>query len=286
MSVGGTGDIVGRLLAQEISAKTGKAIIVSVQTGGLGLIAPQTVVRSEPDGHTLALMFASPMTFLPFMKDPPPYDALKDFEPVIGIYKNPIMFFAAPSMPAKTMTELIALAKANPAQVKIGYAGSAARAFLLMLSSASGAKFLLVPYRSGLPPPLLAGEVDVIVDQPGTMIPLVKDGKAKAIGTGGLRRNGVFPEAPVIADTVAGMEGIEMGSWLAVLAPAGTPSDRIQWLNREFNTALQSSQKARDQITSAGYETLGGTPHDFAMVLKNDTTVASQIVKKFNLKMD
>jgi tripartite-type tricarboxylate transporter receptor subunit TctC len=272
-----------RAMGDMIQQKTGKPVVMEPTIGADGTLAPQKLARAEPDGHTISLVWAAPMTLNPHIQKDIGYDPLRDFAPVTLLTRHGQFFVAHPSFPANNLREFIALAKAKPGSVKVGTAGTGGKVGLIQLSEAAGVKLLEVPYKSPgqMDPAVMSGEVDVVVYTVGATIGYVRSGKVKPLFIGSKNRSPLAPDVKSMSEDIP---NFEMVSWFALIAPAKTPADRIEWLNREWNAALKDP-KIADRMTNAlGYDIVAGTPQDLANQIKAELPVYARIVKEHNIQ--
>ncbi len=263
---------------------TGATLVVNPMPGGLGTLAPSSLLRSPADGQTVALIFAAPLTLTPQSMKTPPYDPLKDLAPVTMLTRHGLTYLANPQFPPNNVAELIAFARANPGKVTVGFAGGGSQAHMLQISSATGVTFLGVPYKSSAAfmQGLLAGEVNIAIQTPGDALELLKSGKVKGLFIGSRNRSAKMPNVPSITETYPDLEGV---SWFGVVARAGTPRDRIDWLNREFNISVRSP-RVQAQIDQMAYETVAGSPDDMSAIIKREIAIYTKIVKDYNIRTE
>jgi tripartite-type tricarboxylate transporter receptor subunit TctC len=275
----GSPDVLARSISDSITQRTGKTVVVEPRPGGAGAVAMGALARAEPDGHTIGMTYGGALIVSPLTVKGTPYDTFKDFTPValLTVAGNIVVS----STKWKTLPEVIKYAKANPGKVSVGYVGLGTRINILVMSSKLGVKFLEVPYQQTAPQiaALISGELDVSVDSPGTMAPLVKEGRIKALAMGGPVRDPQYPDTPLIREALPGNDATY---WFGVVAPAGVPKDRIQWLNSEINKSLaETPVKARLYV--AGYPLAPETPEGFAKLIKTQYDDYARIVKEYNI---
>ncbi len=281
---GSSYDAILRAIQEDWQARTGKTFIINPVLGALGTLAPASLKRAEPDGHTLAFTFSAPLSLSPLMMSAPPYDTVKDIAPVILLTRHGLIYSATPTFPANNFAELITYAKANPGKVSIGIAGAGSQVHILQIASAMGAEFLPVPYKAStqLAPAAMSGEVNVISQTVGATAELIRAGRLKPLFIAQKTRAPQLPNVPALAETNPGLEG---GSWFAIVAPAGTPKDRIDWLNREFAISMKTP-RAQASAQASAYEVMAGPPEQLADLIKSEIAINSKIVKQYNLKAD
>jgi tripartite-type tricarboxylate transporter receptor subunit TctC len=282
---GGAADILGRTAAQQLTDALGQQVIVDNRGGAGGLIATEIAVRANPDGYTL-LFTSIPHVINPHLYSKVNYDALKGFAPVVQFVAVPLMMAGSPALPAKTVKELLALARAKPGQINYASAGSGSSSHLAMelLKSMAGVNMTHIPYKGTGPliVDLISGQVSVTIASAVPLSPQVKAGKLRGMAVTSPRRSPSFPDLPAIAETVPGYEVV---NWFGVLAPAGTPPAVIARLNKALNEALASAE-LRKRLSAQGADTVGGTPEDFARVIKADFAKWAKVVRESGAKVD
>ena len=282
---GGAADILGRIAAQRLSESLGQQVVVDNRGGAGGLIATETAARAAPDGYTL-LFTSIPHVINPHLYRKVAYDAIKDFTPVVQFVAVPLMMASNPSFPAKTVKELIAAAKARPGQVNFASAGggSSSHLSLELFQSMSGIRVNHVPYKGTGPliTELIAGQVSVTIASAVPLSPQVKAGKLRGLAVTSPKRSPSFPDLPAIAETVPGYEVV---NWFGILAPAGTPPAIVTRISKDFNEAL-GSPKLREQLAAQGADATGGTPAEFAKIIRADFAKWARVVKESGAKVD
>ncbi|MBS0336355.1 MAG: tripartite tricarboxylate transporter substrate binding protein [Proteobacteria bacterium] len=236
---GSATDTVGRILGQSVSAAVGQTVVVENKAGADGAIAGSEVVKSAPDGYTLLLATNSPMAVAPAMKKVPPYDPTTDFTPITDVGRYTFFLFANANLPAKTLGELIAYAKANPGKLAYATGNTTGIVSFAQMNALAGVQMLHVPYK-GEPAAitdLIGGRVQLIWATPTTGLSHVKDGKLRAIVTSLKNRSPILPDVPTIAE--AGLPKFSILSWAALYGPAKMPKDLVERLNKEFVAAMK-----------------------------------------------
>ena len=282
---GGAADILGRVAAQQLSAALGQQVVVDNRGGAGGLIATEITARANPDGYTL-LFTSIPHVINPHLYRKVAYDALKDFTPVIQFVSVPLMMAAALSLPAKTVRELIAVAKAKPVQVNYGSGGSGSSSLLAMelFKTRAGVDLVHVPYKGTGPliTDMLGGQIALTIASAVPLSPQVRSGKLRGMGVTGAKRSPAFPELPAIAEALPGYEVV---NWFGILAPAGTPRAVVSRVNAELNKALQSAELVR-MLNAQTAEAVGGTPDAFGKVMRADYVKWAKVVKDSGARVD
>ena len=263
---GGSTDSVARILAQPLSAALGQPVIVDNRPGADGAIAGDFVARSEPDGHTFFLASNTPMMQVPLLKKNPPYDPVKSFAPVSLLGRYVYVLVSTPALPVKDAAELLAYARANPG--KLGY-GSYSGVTQLMHTQLKGVKAdtALIPYKGEGPTvtDILGNHVQITFATPASTLAHIKEGKLRALAVLLPARSSLLPGVPTAAE--AGLPPLTAGTWAALFAPARTPTEIVQRMNRELNVAMQRPE-VRERITALGFELAGSTPDEMATFLQ------------------
>jgi len=276
---GGTVDVLARLIAPKMSDGLGQPVIVDNRGGAGGSIGTHAVAQAEPDGHTM-LLTPNGIAIAPSMFRKLPYDPAKELTPVTQLISTMYIIVANPSLPAASMKEFIALAKAKPGTINYGSNGVTDPLQLTMelLKITAGIDVVPVPYK-GVGPlnaAVLGGEIPVAVMPLSISVPSVKSGRLRALGVTGSRRAAVLPDTPTIAETVAGFEAV---GWQGLFVPAKTPRNIVERLNGEAVKALNAPE-VRERVVAAGQEPVGGTVQDFEARFRSDLTTFARIVKE------
>ncbi len=253
---GSATDAIGRILAQPVSAAIGQSVLIDNKAGADGAIAGSEVANAAPDGYTILLATNSPMSAVPAMRKTPPYDPVTDFAPITDVGRYSFFLFANAAAPFKTLQEMIAYAKANPGKLNYATGNTTGIVSFAQLNALAGIDMTHIPYK-GEPAgvtDLVANRVQVMIATVTTGGPHARDGKLKVITTTVPRRSPAFPDAPTMAE--AGMPQFAIVSWAGLYAPAKTPKDVIDRLNREFVAAM----KRPDVITAMDKQAFTMTP--------------------------
>ena len=283
-SPGGGTDIVGRMLAQKLSEQLGQQVVVDNRAGAGTVIGNDTVAKSAPDGYTL-LMGLSTLAINPSMYAKLPYDALRDFAPISQSVSACNILILHPSVPAKTVIELIALAKAKPGSLTFGSAGTGTNPHLSgeLFKSLARIDMVHVPFKGSGQSVIsqLAGEIAANFPSVPTAMPYIKAGRLRGLGVTTLKRAQALPDVPSIAE--AGLPGYEATQWFGLLAPTGTPRTIIDRLYQESSRALRSADM-KERMTAEGLEVVGGTPEEFASYIRSETEKWTQVIKAAGIK--
>jgi len=284
-AAGGPSDVGARTIAQKLNEKWGQPVVVDFRPGAAGNIATEIAAKSPPDGYTLiAAAFAHAVN--PSLYSKLPFNAEKDFAPVLMFASIANLLVVHPSVPARSVKELIALAKARPDQLTVGSAGAGTSSHLSgeLLKMMAGIKLIHVPYK-GLAPAhvdTISGQLSIMFDGIVTGVPAAKLGRIRALGVTTLKRWQGAPDIPAIAES---LPGFEVNSWYGLLAPAGTPRDIILRINEEVARALREKD-ARDRLYSIGAEPLSNTPDEFAAFIRSEMAKWAKVVKVAGIRVE
>jgi tripartite-type tricarboxylate transporter receptor subunit TctC len=278
-TAGGAIDITARLIGQKLTEAWGKAVVIENRSGATGTIGTDAVAKAAPDGHTLVLV-ASSHAINPSMFSKLPYDTVKGFEPVILTHVVPLMLVVTPSLPAKTVAELVSYGKANPGQLTFASSGPGGAPHMSgeLFRSMAGIDMLHVPYKGSTAAhaDLLSGRTSLMFDTVAAINPQVKAGSVRALAVTTAKRSSAAPDVPTMAE--AGLKGYETSTWGGILAPAGTPKDIVAKLNAEMNKAL-ASPDVRQKLLGSGIEPAGGTPQQFAEFIQAEMVKWGNVAK-------
>ncbi len=282
---GGSTDTLARTLGQKLSAALGQQVVVDNRSGGNGNIGTEIVARAAPDGHSIVLGYIANLGIGPSLYAKLPFDPVRDFAPITQLAVAPNIFVAHPSVPAKSINEFIAYAKANPKKVNFASAAIASLGHLAgeLLNTAAGIEMQHVPYKgSGQAViDLLAGQVQVMFSGMSSVMPHVKAGKLRPLAVTGAQRSPAAPEVPTIAES--GFKGFEAAAWYGVLAPAGTPKPIVGRLHAEIVRALKLPD-VKERLESVGFELVGSTPEAFGAYIKTEIAKWAKVVKASGVK--
>lgn len=285
LAPGGGGDIVARIIGQKVSEPLGQAVIVDNRPGGSTIIGTELVARSAPDGYTLVMATSSHGINPSLYKLP--FDPIKDFTPVSFFATSPMMLTVHPNVPAKTVKDLIAIAKASPGKLNYASSGTASIVHLAgeLFNVSAGVKTVHIPYKGTGPAlnDLLGGQIDMMFASPVPTIPHVKSGKLRAIAMASTQRSPAMPELPTIAE--AGLPGFEAATYFIVLGPANMPGAVVAKLNSEMVKAAQLSD-VKERLSSQGATVVGGTPQQALAHIENEIARWSKVVKAAGIKAD
>lgn len=265
---GAATDTIARAFSQAVATSIGQPVVVENKAGADGAIAGTEVARAAPDGHTLLFATNSPMSAVPALKKNPPYDPVRDFAPVSDIGRYTFFMVVHPSVPAKTVAELVAYAKANPGKLSYATGNTTGIVSTALFNALGGIQMVHVPYK-GEPQALtdlIAGRVQFMVVSAGTSIGHIRDGRLRAIAVTLAKRSPAAPEVPTIAE--AGMPKFSLTSWAAVFAPAGTPPEIVARLNKEFNAAM-TRPEVISVMEKQSFMLNGSTPEQLGTLVRD-----------------
>jgi tripartite-type tricarboxylate transporter receptor subunit TctC len=284
---GGGVDALFRPLAQKMSEGLKQTIVVDNRPGANGMIGMEAAAKAPPDGYTLVVSTTGALAMNVSVYKKISFDPIRDYIPISNFAESAFILAAHPSLPAKNIKELIALAKAQPNQLTYATfgVGSSAHLGTELLSTMAGIKMIHVPYKGSVPmvTDLIAGHVMLSLDSMQSIMPAIRDRRVRAIGLAAARRSPAAPDIPTMAES--GLPGFEVGSWYGLLAPAGTPRDIITRLHAEVVKAVGSAE-VRERFQSFGSEPLGSSPEEFAAQIKSDIAKWAQVAKTANVRAD
>ncbi len=282
---GGGTSVVARLLGQKLTESWGQQVLVDNRGGGNTIIGTDLVAKAPPDGYTL-LLVVSTYVIVPSLM-PTPYDVIKDFAPIATVANSDYVLVIHPSIPAKTLKEFIALAKARPGQLNYGSTGSGGVQHLAgeSMNLLAGIKMQHVPYKGSgqLLPALIGGHVDLSFQTPPASLPHVKAGKIRPIAISGTKRFSALPDVPTFAE--AGLPGFDVSTWFGVLAPAGTPQHIVQALSSELGKIIAITE-VKEKLESLGAPPFYSSPEKFAALLKSDMARYAKVIRTANIKAE
>lgn len=286
-AAGGPADIVARLLGQRIAPDLGQPVVVENRPGAGGTIAAAAVAKAPPDGYTILFVtagHAGTAALYPSL----PFDPVKDFAPVVGVAASPIVIVVNANSKYRTLSDLVADARARPG--KLNFAGGGGGATVTNLAAEvfkSDMKLDVsnIPYKGSAPAlvALIAGEIDYSVDNLSAVLPQIKAGKLRALAVTTRKRSSALPEVPTVGENV--MPGFEAATWFGILAPKGTPPAVVDRLNREFNAALKNPD-IQGRLKELGADPLGGSPAEFGSFLAAETARWGGVIRKLGLKAE
>ena len=284
---GGPTDILARIIGQKLSESMGQPVIIENRAGASGIIGTEVAAKSAPDGYTLVTgnnaTFGANVSLFRKL----PYDPVRDFAPVVLVATQPNILVVHPSLPVKSVKELIAFAKARPGQLNYAGTGMGAAANMSaeLFKSMTGTHMVGVSYKSAAPAltDLIAGQTQLMFATSLSVMPHIRANRVRPLGVTAAKRTGAMPELPTIAE--AGVPGFEASTWHGVLVPAGTPAPVIDKLNAEINRALQLPD-VRERLAALGAEILGGTPKEFADHIQREIPKWAKVIRETGAKAE
>ena len=284
---GGAGDLIARAMAPKLTELWGQQVIIDNRVGGGGTVGMGIAARTAPDGYNLMLGVSSFVVMAPGVYPQLPYDTLRDFSPITQILSAPLVLVANAAFPPKTVSELIALARAKPGMVSYGSPGNGSAAHLAseLFRSMSGTKLLHVPYR-GAPPvytDVIAGQITLYMGTMPAALPLVRSGRLKALATTALKRARVMPEVPTISES--GLRGYDVTTWYGVLTPIGVPAPILTKLHADMVRVIQLPD-VQERFFSEGGDPVANTPGEFRTFIERELSKWARIAKEAGVKVD
>lgn len=282
---GGATDILARMIGGKLSNSLGQQFLVDNRPGAGQKIGTGMVAKSAPDGHTILLVSVT-HSINPALDANLPYDSLKDFAPITLAASSPNVVVVHPSVPVKSVKQLIALAKSRPGELNMATSGNGSGGHLAgaLFQSMTGVKMTTVPYKGGGPAyvDLIGGQVQVMFTSPNPTLSYAKAGKLRALAMTGAKRSPAAPELPTIAEA-AGLPAYEASLWYGIVAPAGTPDTIVQLLHREITKAL-GSPDVREPLAARGVEVIGSTPGEFVKHIRSETEKWAKVIKEADIR--
>jgi len=283
---GGGADVLSRMLSPQLSEALKQQIVIDNRGGAAGNIGAELAAKSPPDGYTIVFAYSGTHSINPSIYRKMPFRE-SDFAPIIQLASVPQVLVVHPSLPVKSVKDLVTLAKKRPGELTYGSSGSGAFNHLTgaLFSMKTGTQLTHVPYKGGGPAAvaLLSGEITMILGEPATIVGFVKNGRVRALAVTGARRAPAMPELPTIAE--AGVAGYDATSWNGMLAPAGTPADVIKRLNAEFNRIIGTPDMSKRMLDN-GYEPVGGPPERFGELIRAEIAKWAPVVAAAGVRVD
>src|SRR5215470_9370901 len=286
-AAGSATDTVARILGAELAKELGQPIVIDNRPGGALTIGLDVTAKSAPDGHTIGMGPIGAMAITRHMVAKLPYDIERDFQPIALVTRGHLLLAVSPTLPVNSVSELIAHAKNNPGKLLNASSsnGSPGHVGGELFKFMTGTDIVHVPYRGGSLAinDLIAGHVHLMFESLNSIAPFARGGKVRALAVSGARRSPGFPDLPTIAE--AGVAGYEAGTWTGVIAPAGLPVPILDKLNAAINRVVNSAA-FRAQFAQIGDEPAGGTPEDFAELIRRDSAKWADVVARSGAKLD
>ncbi len=285
-TAGSAVDTLARIYAQQMTESWGQQVLVDNRPGANGIIGMEAIAKAPPDGYTIGMGNIATLAINSSLYPKLSYDSLRDYAPISYIAAITNCLIVHPSLPVRSVKELVALAKARPGDINYasGGVGSAQHIPMEVLRSLTGIKIMHVAYK-GLTPAfndVVAGHVPMMISGLVTALPHHKSGRVRILGTTGTKRAGATPDLPAIAETVPGYEG---DSWTGFLAPAGTPADIVSRVNAEV-VRISQLPATRERLSGLGFEVVGSPPEVFAALIRNDTARLGKVIREAGIKAE
>jgi len=282
---GGSTDIVARIVAQKLGERLGQSMVIENRGGAGGTLGAAQVAKAAPDGYTLLVASTSTHVVAPGVYPKLEYDPIKDFAPISLMAVSPYLLVVNPALPAKSVKELVELARKQPGKLNYASAGVGSTTHLAMemLKAASNTYMLHIPYNGNGPAgtAVISGQVEILFGSLPALLPHAKGGRVRALAVGTLVRAPSMPEVPTVAES--GYPGFDASLWLAVMAPAGTPQPIIDRLHKEIVTVVQSAD-TRELLDKAGAEPLTSSPAELAALVRDGVAKYAKIIKTAGVK--
>jgi tripartite-type tricarboxylate transporter receptor subunit TctC len=281
---GGSTDIITRTLGQELSEMWGQPVVIENRPGGSTIIGTDIVAKAAPDGYTL-LVTPAAFTIVPSLIDKLPYDPAKDFAPITLINTTPLVAVVNLSVPAKSIRELIALARARPGALNFGSSGSGGSNHLAgeLFNVMAGVRIVHIPYKGNAPAltDLVGGHVDLLFNGLTSALPLIKAGKLRPLAVTSLTRSGALPDIPTLDEL--GLKGFQAVAWNGLSAPVRTPKNVIGRINADVLKVIRSPQLL-ERLKAEGSDPVGDSPEQFAAFLREETAKWNKVIKFADIK--
>ena len=282
---GGQNDLQARAITQKLSERWGQQVVIDNRGGAGGMIGFEIAARAAPDGYTLAMGSISTLAVIPNLNPKLSYQPLRDFAPITLVSTSPYMVVVPPSLPVKSIKELVAFAKAQPTKLSYASSGNATGIQLAteLFKSMAGISMTHVPYKGGAPATtaLIGGEVQVMFNNAITSVPHIKTGRLRALAVTGAKRSAILPELPTIAEL--GYPGYEADSWQGIVTIAGTPKGIVNKLHRELVEIIRLPDVS-EFLTSQGNEIAASTPEQFSAYISTELAKWSKVIKDAGLR--
>ena len=283
VAAGGANDTVARMVAQALSERLGQPVVVENRPGAGGNIGLEAVVNAPPDGHTILFATSANVLAAAFY-DKANLNFVRDIAPVTSLVRGPLIMEVNPSVPAKTIPEFIAYAKANPGKINMASAGIGNTTHVAgeLFQMLTGTKFTHVPYRGGAPAvtDLIGGQVQLYFDGISASLDHVRSGRLRALGVTTAQRADVLPDIPAIAESVPGYEA---NGWYGVGLPKNVPTEVVEKLNKEINASL-ADPKLKTRLVDIGYATTGSSPAEFGSMIAREIDKWTKVIKFAGIK--
>jgi tripartite-type tricarboxylate transporter receptor subunit TctC len=281
---GGPVDVICRVVSSGLSEALGQQVVVENRVGAAGLIGTSLVVKAPPDGYTLLFGFSGPLAIVPNLNPATPYDPVRDIAPISKVAAAPYILLVHPTVPAKTVKELIALAKARPGRMNFGSAGVGVGIHMAgeLLNYATGVKIVHVPYQGAAPAmtALMAGELDMMFNGLPPSLPHIKTGRVRALAVGGPKRTPLLPDVPTVLES-----GYDFNTegWYGVVAPRAVPQAIIDTVHKAIVQAMAKTEM-QARLTGLGVEASSSTPTEFARLIREENERWGKVIRAAGIK--
>ena len=286
-ATGSVPDTLARPIAERLSSALGQTVVVENRPGAAGIIAMEAMVKSAPDGYTIALATMSQAVFNNYLFSKLPYDPLRDLQPVAPLVTGAMVLAAHPSFPASSLSEVAMLTKAQPGRIFVAMPqnGSPPHVVALLLNRAAGLNVTMVAHKSGSDAvtAVLSGDIPLIIDAPTILAPQIAAGKLRAIAVTGSQREPSLPNVPTVAES--GFASVRGEAWIGIVAPHGTPAAIIQRLNKTLNS-IMATPEMQALMATLSFRTLTATPEEFQTRIRDDHALWSTIIREAGIKLD
>ena len=283
---GGATDIVARTIATKLQESWKTPVLVENRTGAAGIVGTEIVLKSPADGYTLLMGTNGPHVLNPHLYATLPYDALKDFAGVTQAVQSPYVLVVNPAVPARSVAELIAYAKANPGKLNYASAGQGTGPHLAMelFQMMAGVRMTHVPYRGNTDAErdLVAGQVQVMFDNISPALPFIRENRLRALAIANPARSPIMPELPTVAE--AGVPGYAVTGWNGIFVPTGTPAEVVAKLNREI-VAILKAPDVSQRLVGLGFDLVAGTPQQFDELVRVEHAKWGKVIRDANIKL-
>ena len=284
---GGATDLITRVIAQKLSEQLGQPVVVENRPGAGGAIGSELVAKAAPDGYTLLMATTSTHSIGPTLNPKTPYNVERDFAPVCEVATSTNVLVVSPALGVNSVGELIAAAKAQPGRLNFASSGTGTIVHLSgeLFKNMAGIDIVHVPYKGTAlaQPDLMSGQVSMIFDNIVSAMPNIKSGKVKALAVSARKRSPLVPDLPTVAE--AGLPGFASDTYFGVFAPAATPREIVERLNRELVKAVMNAE-VREQLARQGAEPVGGTPAQLAAAVRVDTEKWARVIRQANVRLE
>ena len=284
---GGGNDVISRLVATKLTAAFGRQFVVENRPGAGGMIGAELVAKAPPDGYTLFLAGVATHGINPNLQKNVPYDPVRDFDPVCLMASAPALLAVHPSLPARTVKQFIALAKARPGEINYASSGHGSSSQLAaeLFNSMTGTKLQHVPYKGigAASTDLLSGQVQVMFNAAASLLVHTRTGRMRALGVGSLQRIPAIPDIPTLSE--AGVPGYQAGSWYGFVAPAGTPRAIVDRLSRETAAAVKSPDIS-SKLTAEANLVIGSSPEEFSAHIKGELARIGKVIRDARITLE